>query len=348
MGRLQIERDVPLAPLTSLELGGSARFFVRVQTEEELREALGWARDEAVEARVLGGGSNLIVPDEGYRGLVVQMGLCEARYGERGQAEIGAGLTWESVVQHAVERDWAGIECLTGIPGSAGATPVQNVGAYGQEVAEVIRSVRAIRTDSLEPEELEPSACRFSYRDSVFKQQPGTWVVSAITLQLRPAGAPTLRYAELQRNVSERASLREVRDAVLTLRRRKSMVLEASDPNRRSAGSFFLNPIVSAFQAERVIETALSQNLVQSPDELPQYPSSEGRVKLAAGWLIERSGCHKGMRRGPIGISSKHALALVHHGGGSTAELLAFAEEIESRVLERFGVALSREPRLLT
>jgi UDP-N-acetylmuramate dehydrogenase len=347
MSRLQIERGVPLAPLTSLELGGPARYFVRVETEDALREAFAWAAEQGVEAAVLGGGSNLIVLDEGYDGLVVHMGLDEARYGERGEARIGAGVPWESVVQNAIERDWAGIECLTGIPGSTGATPVQNVGAYGQEVAEVVEAVRVLHVDSLRFEELDPTACRFSYRDSVFKQQPGRWVVSAVTLKLRPAGRPSVRYAELQRSVSSDASLAEVRDAVFSLRRSKSMVLDATDPNRRSAGSFFLNPVISAAEAERVIETALSEQLVRSRDEVPQYPAPEGQVKLAAGWLIEKSGCHKGMRRGAVGISSRHALALVHHGGGTTAELLAFADDVGSRVLERFGVSLSREPRIL-
>ncbi len=347
MSRLHIEHAVPLAPLTSLELGGPARFFVRVDTEEALREAFAWAAEQGVEASVLGGGSNLIVPDEGYDGLVVHMGLDEARYGERGEARLGAGVPWESVVQNAIERDWAGIECLTGIPGSTGATPVQNVGAYGQEVAELITAVRALHIESLRFEELDRTACRFSYRDSLFKQHPGCWVVSAVTLQLRPAGRPSLRYAELQRSVSAEASLAEVRNAVLSLRRSKSMVLDATDPNRRSVGSFFVNPLLSATEAERVIETALSEQLVQSRAEVPQYPAPTGQVKLAAGWLIEKSGCHKGMRRGPVGISSRHALALVHHGGGTTAELLAFAEEIRSRVLQRFGISLSREPRIL-
>ena len=347
MTTLGIQRDVPLAPLSSLGLGGHAKHFVRADEESTLREALRWAVDRDLPSAIIGAGSNLIVPDEGYDGLVIQMAMQELELGEGGSVTAGAGVPWERLVDGAVARGWAGVECLAGIPGSTGATPIQNVGAYGQEVAEVISRVRVLRRDNLSFEELEAADCEFGYRDSRFKREPERFVVTRVGFALRPDGVGTVRYAELERSVGRDASVADIRRAVLGLRRSKSMVLDPDDPNRRSAGSFFLNPIVSAPEAERVVERALQGNLIAARDEVPRYPAPGGRVKLAAGWLIERAGIAKGSRRGPIGVSSKHALALVHHGGGTTRELLAFADEIQQRVRDRFGVVLEREPRLL-
>ena len=346
MNKLDIQRDVPLAPLTSLELGGSAKHFLRAEDEQTLLGALRWASEQGLPAAILAGGSNVLVPDAGYDGLVIHMALGALDF-DGGHIRAGAGVPWEQVVDGAVTRGWAGVECLTGIPGSTGATPIQNVGAYGQEVAEVIESVRVIARDTLEPEELSADQCAFAYRDSRFKREPERFVLTAVAFSMRPGGAPSIRYAELERSVSPAASLEEVRRSVLELRRRKSMVLDANDPNRRSAGSFFLNPIVSRDEAARVAEQALRDGLIAEPREMPAYPSDDGGTKLAAAWLIEQAGIAKGTRRGAVGVSTRHALALVHHGGGTTAELLAFADEIRARVGERFGVELEREPRLL-
>jgi UDP-N-acetylmuramate dehydrogenase len=348
MATLDIQRNVPLAPLTTLELGGPATHFVRAEDEATVVEALRWAEDEGISAAILGGGSNLIVPDEGYAGLVIHMRIDDIEFHEDGVVYAAAGAPWEAVVDGAVSRNWAGLECLTGIPGSTGATPIQNVGAYGQEVAEVIESVRVLRRDTLELEELDSQECAFGYRDSLFKREPDRFVVCAVRFALRPNGPGTIRYAELEKTVGTEAALGEVRRAVLDLRGRKSMVIDPDDPNHRSAGSFFLNPIVSAAHAERVVERALSEHLVATRAEVPWYPVGGGTVKLAAGWLIERAGIPKGSRRGAIGVSTKHALALVHHGGGTTADLLAFADEIQARVRDRFGIELQREPRLLS
>jgi len=348
MSKLEIQCDVPLAPLTTLELGGPARHFVRAQSEASLIGALRWALDEGTSVAILGAGSNLIVPDEGYAGLVIQMKMAEIEFHEGGAVYADAGVPWEALVDGAVARDWAGFECLSGIPGSTGATPIQNVGAYGQEVAEVIESVRVLRRDTLTLEELIPEDCGFGYRDSLFKREPERFVVCAVRFSLRPSGAGTVRYPELQQSVGPNATLGEIRRAVLELRRRKSMVLDPDDPNRRSAGSFFLNPIVPDAEAEQLVERALREHLVTTRTEVPRYPAGDGTVKLAAGWLIEKSGIAKGSRRGAIGVSTKHALALVHHGGGTTAELLSFADEIAVRVRDRFGIALEREPRLLS
>jgi UDP-N-acetylmuramate dehydrogenase len=347
MTTLDIQRDVPLAPLTTLELGGPAKHFVRAEDEETLANALRWATGEGISSAILGGGSNLIVPDEGYDGLVIHMGIANVDFRNGGSVDAGAGVPWEAVVEGAVSRGWAGLECLTGIPGSAGATPIQNVGAYGQEVAEVIESVRVLRRDTLSFEELAPEDCAFGYRDSLFKREPDRFIVCAVGFALRPDAPGSVRYAELQRSIGADATLSDIRRTVLDLRRRKSMVLDPDDPNRRSAGSFFLNPVVAAAEAERVVEQAVRENLVGAPDEVPRYPTDDDKVKLAAGWLIERAGIAKGTRRGAVGVSTNHALALVHHGGGTTADLLAFADEIRARVLDRFGIELEREPRVL-
>jgi UDP-N-acetylmuramate dehydrogenase len=347
MSGLDIREDVPLAPLTTLGLGGDAAHFIRVEDEGSLVEALRWADERGLPAAILAGGSNVIVPDEGYPGLVIHMGVVGLEADDDGRLRVGAGTPWEAVVDHAVASGWSGVECLTGIPGSTGATPIQNVGAYGQEVASVIETVRAIERDTLSAKELSPAECGFGYRDSMFKRNPERFIVTEVRFRLLPEGAPTVQYAELERSVSQGASLATVRDTVLALRRRKSMVLDPGDPNSRSVGSFFLNPVVSAQEAERVIDHALQSGLVDEPDDVPTYPAGEGRTKLAAGWLIEKAGVEKGMRRGPVGVSSKHALALVHHGDGTTAELLALADDIRQRVEGEFGITLEREPRLL-
>ena len=348
MMTLHIQHDIPLAPLTTLELGGPAKYLARVQNESTLVEALRWAAERDVKAVVLAGGSNLIVPDRGYDGLVVQMAISKVAFRDGGGVEAGAGAPWETVVEGAVARGWAGLECLTGIPGSTGATPIQNVGAYGQEVAEVIAAVRVLRRDTLAFEELGADDCGFGYRDSLFKREPDRFIVSAVRLALRPGGRGTVRYAELEKQVGSDATLGEIRRAVRDLRRSKSMILEPDDPNRRSAGSFFLNPIVTAAESERIVELAVRENRAPTPADVPRYPLRNGQVKLAAGWLIEKAGIEKGTRRGAIGVSSNHALALVHHGGGTTAELLALADEIRTRVREQFGVELEQEPRLLS
>lgn len=347
MSTLDIQRDVPLAPLTTLGLGGSAKAFARVENQAGVLDALRWASENSVRIAVLGGGSNLIVPDEGYDGMVIQMAIAELDFRSDGHVRAGAGVPWETLVDGAVSRGWAGVECLTGIPGSTGATPIQNVGAYGQEVAEVVERVHVVRCDTFEPAALAPVECGFAYRDSLFKREPARFIVTAVDFLLRPRGQATLRYSELVKEAPPGASVSDVRNTVLDLRRRKSMVIDPNDPNRRSAGSFFLNPIVSSAEADGLAEQAASAGLVASPSEVPRYPADGGRTKLAAGWLIEQAGISKGTRSGAFGVSSKHALALVHHGGGTTAELLAFAAQIQRQVYERFGVTLEREPRLL-
>ncbi len=347
---LSIEEGRALAPLTTLELGGPADAFVRATDDAAVVAAFAWAKARGLPVTVLGGGSNVVVPDEGVRGLVVQMAQRGRRLAPDG-AEVrlvaAAGEPWDALVAFAVEHALAGIECLAGIPGLAGATPIQNVGAYGQEVSDTLARVKVLDRRSLAITHLTAERCELAYRDSFLKRHPDRYVVLEIELRLVPGGRPTVRYAELGAAVGSGATLTEVREAVLRLRRAKSMVLDDADPNRRSAGSFFTNPIVDDADAERVIALAVSEGIVDDARAVPRYPAGPGRTKLAAGWLIEKAGVTKGLRRGPVGVSSAHALALVHHGGGTTAELLALAGEVRAHVLTRFGVELAMEPVLL-
>ncbi|MGE0784841.1 MAG: UDP-N-acetylmuramate dehydrogenase [Sandaracinaceae bacterium] len=331
-----IEDDVPLAPRTTLGLGGTARFYLTARDAGSVAQAIRWARHRGVPVAILGGGSNLVVPDHGFDGLVIEMA-------QRGIEDLGGGVTraaageeWDGFVARAVAQDLAGIECLAGIPGRVGATPIQNVGAYGQEVAETIREVEVLERRTLSRAVIRGEECGFGYRDSDFKRDPDTYVVLSVTFALRPGGAPSVRYLELERAMEGRdASLSDVMQTVLALRRAKSMVIDFADPNHRSAGSFFTNPIVSSDLADRV-------------EGAPRWPMPDGRVKLAAGWLIEQAGFQKGLVRGAVGLSTKHALALVHHGGGTAEALLALAEEIRAGVAARFGVTLELEPRILS
>ena len=327
--------DAPLAPLTTLRLGGPAKRLVSVATEAELVEAVGEADEPLL---LLAGGSNLVLPDAGWPGVVVRI---ETRGIERDGAvlEVQAGEPWDDLVAATVEEGLAGFECLSGIPGSVGATPIQNVGAYGQEVAETVRSVRVLDRATGTIHELAPADCGFAYRSSALKRTD-RWVVLAVTFALRraPTSQP-LRYAELARALDlepgARAPLGEVREAVLALRRGKGMVLDPADPDTISAGSFFMNPILDP------------DTIAALRPRPPAFPQPDGRVKTSAAWLIERAGFAKGYARGRVAISSKHALALVNRGGASTAELLALAREIAAGVRDRFGVQLEPEPTIV-
>jgi UDP-N-acetylmuramate dehydrogenase len=316
-----------LAPLTTLRLGGSAGRFVEARTEEEVVEA---SRDAAL---ILAGGSNVVIADEGVPGTVARI---VTRGVERDGARltVAAGEEWDPLVAMCVAEGLEGFECLSGIPGSVGATPIQNVGAYGQEVSETVESVRVFDRRTGRVEDMTPAECGFVYRGSVFKYHDRR-VVLSVTFRLNASSlSGPLRYAELARTldvpVGGSAPLADVREAVLGLRRRKGMVIDPADPDTVSAGSFFTNPILDA-----------------PPDGAPFWPEPDGRFKVSAAWLIERSGFHKGYGDGRAGISTKHTLALVNRGGATTAELMALAREIAGGVQERFGVALHPEPVLV-
>ena len=347
---LTISQQRPLAPLTTLQLGGPAEYFVEAADRPTLFDALRWARAAGHAVSVLGGGSNLVVADQGVSGLVVHMatrGLEIVRFDDHALVTAQAGESFQSLVDRVLAEQLAGLECLTGIPGLVGATPIQNVGAYGQEVSETIEAVEVLDRADLSTRWLSAAACGFGYRDSQFKRAPERYLVLAVRYRLATRAAPKLAYPELVRALDLRhaqPSLREVADVVWALRASKSMVLDPKDENGRSAGSFFTNPIVSNAEAERVRQQAVAQGMVKSLDEVPCYAADADSKKLAAGFLIERAGVHKGLRMGAVGVSSRHALSLVHHGGGSTAELLALASEIQQRVQRVFGIQLQIEP----
>ncbi|MFO0678110.1 MAG: UDP-N-acetylmuramate dehydrogenase [Polyangiaceae bacterium] len=350
--------DVPLAPRTTLRLGGAARELVRPTSEEELADALVTATDEGREILVLGGGSNLVVGDAGFGGLVVAMdGLTGLRvaFSDDGTSvlvDAAAGEPWDAFVRSMVADGHRGVECLAGIPGLVGATPIQNVGAYGSEVVDTIVSVRAFdrRTSSFVT--LANADCGFRYRQSRFKGDSRFVVVSVrFRFDVATTSGP-LRYRELANALSVAeggtAPLARVVETVTSLRRAKGMVVDPSDPESVSAGSFFTNPVLGmdawrAFEA-RARSAEFGAPAVDPSTPIPSFPEADGRVKLSAGWLVERSGFPRGTERGRVKVSSKHALALVHKGGGTTAELVDLARAIRDGVRARFGVVLVPEP----
>jgi UDP-N-acetylmuramate dehydrogenase len=330
---VQVRRDVRLADLTTLAVGGPIERLVEVTDAAELVDAVREADEAGRPLLVLGGGSNVVAPDDGWPGDVVAV---RSRGIERsgGDIVVQAGHDWDELVAYTVQHQLAGVEALSGIPGSTGATPVQNVGAYGQEVAQTITVVRAYDRAEKSERLLTPSECGFAYRDSRLKREPGRFVVLEVTFVLHesPLSRP-VGYAELARTLGiemgEQAPLADVREAVLGLRRGKGMVLDPADPDSRSAGSFFTNPIVAA---EKAVEGC------------PSWPAGDGQVKLSAAWLVQHAGFGRGTRHGRVGTSSRHSLALTTEPGATAAELLAFAGRVTDAVRERFGVTLVPEP----
>ena len=343
---LTFQENVPLAPRTTLELGGPARWFVEAQSDDDVMEALRFARDQGARTFVLGGGSNVVIADRGFDGLVLAMrqrGVEVIEDGDVATVRIAAGEPWDPVVETMVDRGLAGVECLSGIPGLCGALPIQNVGAYGQEIAECLVEARVL--DRGVAMTLSRAECELAYRSSRFKREPGRFIVLGVTLRLEKNGAPAIRYAELQGKLTSTAApvLADVRRAVLELRAAKSMVIHPLDENRRSVGSYFMNPVVSKEQSDRVVEIALAEGCVLTAAEVPRYAVSRERVKLAAGWLVEKSGVSKGLRQGAFGVSTKHALSLVHHGGGQATDLVELARHVRESVRRRFGIELAPE-----
>ncbi|MFN8183304.1 MAG: UDP-N-acetylmuramate dehydrogenase [Candidatus Nanopelagicales bacterium] len=318
-----------LSELTSIRLGGPAD-VVPVDTQAGLVQALA----DFPDARVLGGGSNVVVADSGVPEPVIRIATSGwQRHGD--QFIVAAGTPWDAFVAAMVAEGRCGVEALSGIPGSVGATPIQNVGAYGQEVAETLAGLRVLDRATGEITTWPAARAGFGYRDSVFKRQPGTRVVLAVAFDLPVGDSAPVRYAELAKSlgveVGARVPVARVREVVLELRRGKGMVLDAADPDTCSVGSFFTNPLVAV-----------------PPAGAPGWPQPDGRVKISAAWLIENAGVHKGFHLpgSRVAVSSKHTLALTNRGGGTTAELLALARAIRARVDARFGVRLEPEPVL--
>jgi UDP-N-acetylmuramate dehydrogenase len=334
-----------LAPLTTLRLGGPAGRIVEARTEEEAVAAVRQADEAGEQALVLAGGSNVVIADEGFPGTVVRVLTSGVEQTGPSTFEVQAGEPWDPFVERSVTGGLAGIECLSGIPGSIGATPIQNVGAYGQDVSETVRTVRVYDRESGRVEELPATACEFTYRSSVFKRNPGRWLVLAVTFELdRQPHSEPIRYAELARKLDVElgasAPLHDVREAVLDLRRRKGMVIDPDDPDSVSAGSFFTNPILTTAEFG-----ALSGRLSEPP---PAFAEPDGRIKTSAAWLVERAGFGRGYGMpGPAAISTKHSLAITNRGGATTAELLALAREVAQGVESKLGVRLVPEPVLV-
>jgi UDP-N-acetylmuramate dehydrogenase len=349
-----VRQRVPLSSYTTLGLGGPARRFVTAGTERELVAEVRAADQRGEPLLVLGGGSNLVVGDDGFDGTVLRIATRGVRL-DTGNGSVAvtaaAGQDWDALAGRCVAGGLAGVECLSGIPGLVGATPIQNVGAYGQEVAETITRVRGYDRERREIVELAAADCGFGYRTSLFKRRPGRYVVLGVTFRLtrQPMSLP-IRYAELARRLGvatgERVPLADARAAVLGLRRGKGMVLDAGDPDTRSVGSFFTNPVISQARFGALEETARAR--FGPAVAVPRFPAGDGQVKVPAAWLIERSGFTKGYDGGTgVRISAKHPLALVNPGGGSTKGLLALAAEIRDGVRASFGIELTPEPVLV-
>jgi len=343
-----LQENVPLAPLTTFRLGGPALFFVEAKSVEEVQQAVAFARSKNLPLFILGGGSNLLVADRGWPGLVLKVSItgidrraCEID----GKAvfDVGAGESWDRFVSQAVMAQCAGVECMSGIPGSVGGTPVQNVGAYGQEVSETIESVEVLDDNDGQVRELCREACGFAYRSSIFNTtERGRFVILRVAYALTPGGDPHIAYADLKRHFEGRETqptLAETREAIRDIRARKGMLIVAGDPDSLSAGSFFKNPIVSQEQHEDLSKRAAAKGLT-----LPSYPALEKSKKISAAWLVEHSGFARGYGLGRAGISSKHALAIVNRGGATAAEVLALKDQIQQRVAEIWGVRLEPEP----
>ena len=351
---MTIEENVPLAPLTTLQVGGAARYFAQAKREDEVREAVDFAQTRQLPLFILGGGSNLVVADSGWRGLVLRIAIggivSPTSQNDSGNAvlfSVGAGINWDDFVAHAVAQNCAGIECLSGIPGSVGGTPVQNVGAYGQEVSDTIESVRALDIKENRVVVLPKPACGFRYRSSIFNRaddagQFGRYIILQVSYRLKRGGTPSLKYADLQKYFAGSKitpSLSMVRDAVRQIRRGKGMLLVPGDADSRSAGSFFKNPVLKEEQFHDLAERARSKGL-----EIPSYPALEAHHKISAAWLVEHSGFTKGFRLGRAAISSKHALALINAGDAKASDVVELKEKIQTGVQGAWGILLEPEP----
>jgi UDP-N-acetylmuramate dehydrogenase len=334
-----VQENLRLSPWTTFGVGGPARYFLNAKSEADVTAGLDFAATRKLPLFVLGGGSNLLVSDDGFPGLVLRAGM-EGTVWEKEVVQAAAGEDWDAVVAAAVARNMGGVECLSGIPGLVGGTPVQNVGAYGQEIADVLVSVRAIDRHTGAVVDLSPAQCGFAYRTSIFNtSERDRYIVLSVTYVLRPGAPPQIKYPDLLRRFDghgETPSLGEVRQAVREIRAGKGMLIVADDPDCRSAGSFFKNPVVTEADYLRI------QNDVR--ETVPRYPAGTGKVKTSAAWLIEHAGFRKGFAIGPAAVSFKHTLALTNRGGAKASDIVRLAREIRRGVEDKFGLRLVPEP----
>jgi UDP-N-acetylmuramate dehydrogenase len=345
-----VQENVPLARLTTIKIGGAARFFVRADNETDVVKALEFAKQNELQIFVLGGGSNVLIADEGFDGLVLQIALkgisVSQEKCETVRVNAGAGEDWEKFVAFCVEKNLQGIECLSGIPGTVGGTPVQNVGAYGQEVAETIVAVRCFDRHAKEFVDLSNGQCGFAYRTSIFNTtEKNRFIVLSVSFALKKDGAPKIVYKDLQNFFAgKQPTLKETRQAVLEIRRAKSMVVDERDINSRSVGSFFKNPFVSKKQFAEIEARARQSKIIAATENLPNYVVDENNVKIPAAWLIEKSGFGKGYKSGRVGLSVNHTLAIVNLGGATACDVSTLKTEIQTKVKETFGIEIKPEP----
>lgn len=342
---ISIQQNIPLAPYTTLHIGGPARYFAEVHTEPELLEAVAFAHERSLPLFVLGGGSNLLVSDSGFPGLVLHIAIHQPLLSTDRDGllyeTVPAGVDWNDFVLSICEQGISGIECLAGIPGSVGGTPVQNVGAYGQEVSETIASVRVLDLQTLEFVDLSNQQCGFAYRRSIFNTtHRGRYIVTAVTFRFDPNAKPHLTYADLTRHFgASQPTPLEVYFAVRDIRHAKGMLLVDGEPDCRSAGSFFKNPVVDPSVLDRIASA-----IDISKNKIPHWPADNNQTKLPAAWLLERAGFVKGYAMGNAGISSRHTLALINRGNASAEEIIALRDTIRKAVEHRFGITLEQEP----
>ncbi len=349
-----IATDVALAPMTTLGVGGPARYFADIDGVMALTDAFRWASDNSIDIHVLGDGSNLVVSDSGFDGLVLRIsseGVATATHGDEVKVTAAAGENWDGLVERCVSRDLGGVECLSGIPGRVGAAPIQNIGAYGQELSSVVEAVRCFDRHSGVMVTFDNGACEFGYRMSRFKSDPERrFVVVEVTFALAQGAPPEIRYRDIADRLCTDGretdpSLAEVRETVLDVRRSKSMVLDDGDPNSRSAGSFFVNPVVDTGRLEEVRESAAVLGV--DPATMPAWATGDGRSKLSAAWLIEHSGFGRGYGDGPAGLSANHTLAIVNRGDATASDIVSVAARVRLGVRSEFGVEISPEPEFL-
>ena len=346
---MQIQEQVPLGPLTTLQVGGPALLLARVTTESELLSAVNFARSQDLPVFPLGGGSNLLISDAGYLGLVLQLALSSFTTQSENTFEVAAGTDWNSFVRGVCELGLYGVECLAGIPGLVGGSPIQNIGAYGQDVSQTIECLRALDLQDLRVVTLSQKQCGFGYRSSIFNTtHRNRYIVLSVTFRFDPTAGPNLSYADLERRFHTAKTPpkpMEVYHAVRGIRRAKGMLLVEGDRNCRSAGSFFKNPTVP-----RDILTEIAGNLKLDTAAIPHWPSPtaeeerDNRVKLSAAWLVEHAGFPKGFNMGAAGISTRHSLAIINRGGATFGDIVALRDAIVREVDKRFHVTLEQEP----